>query len=154
DLTCARRQDCLRHTEVMRRSRAMNDFAGRVAIVTGAARGLGRAAAERLHERGASVAVNVRSQTSFDDWAFVLRGDITAPGIPEEIVNKTMQHFGRVDILVNNAALAKSTRFPNLTADEWRLALEVNMNAPFLLIQAVLPIMKAQKYGRIVNVSS
>src|SRR5207253_2430812 len=111
-------------------------------------------AAVRLHERGASVAVNVRSQSSFDEWALVIRGDITAPGVPEEIVNKTMQHFGRVDILVNNAAHAKSTRFPNLTAEEWRLALEVNMTAPFLLIKAVFPIMKAQKYGRIVNVSS
>ena len=134
----------------------MSDFAGRVAIVTGAARGLGRAAAERLHERGASVAVNVRdaSRVSFDDWAFVVAGDIAQPGVPEEIVNKTMQHFGRVDILINNAALAKSTRFPSLSADEWRLALEVNMTAPFLLIKAVLPIMKAQNYGRIVNVSS
>jgi 3-oxoacyl-[acyl-carrier protein] reductase len=132
----------------------MNDFRDRVAIVTGAARGLGRAAAERLHERGASVAVNVRSQASFSDWAFVVAGDITKPGVPEEIVSRTMKHFGRVDILVNNAALAKSTRFPKLDADEWRLALEVNMTAPFLLIKAVMPIMKAQNYGRIVNVSS
>src|SRR5438105_995714 len=134
----------------------MTDFAGRVAIVTGAARGLGRAAAARLHERGASVAVNVRnaSRASFDDWAFVVAGDISAPGVPEEIVSSTMKRFGRVDILVNNAALAKSTRFPNLSADEWRLALEVNMTAPFLLIKAVMPIMKAQKYGRIVNISS
>src|SRR5437762_3082104 len=134
----------------------MTDFTGRVAIVTGAARGLGRAAAERLHERGASVAVNVRdaSRASFDDWAFVVAGDITQPGVPGEIVNKTMQRFGRVDILINNAAFAKSTRFPDLSADEFRLALEVNMTAPFLLIKAVFPIMKAQKYGRIVNVSS
>lgn len=132
----------------------MNDFAGRVAIITGAARGLGRAAAERLHERGASVALNVRSDATFPDWAFVIRGDITKPGMPEEIVSKTVEHFGRVDILVNNAAYAKSTRFPDLRPDEWRLALETNMTAPFLLIQAALPIMKAQNYGRIVNISS
>ena len=130
----------------------MNDFAGRVAIITGAARGLGRAAAERLHERGASVAVNVRSNVSFPDWAYVVRGDVTE--MPEEIVRLTMERFGRIDILVNNAAHAKSTRFPNLSAEEWRLALEVNMTAPFLLIKAVLPVMRAQKYGRIINVSS
>ncbi len=59
-----------------------------------------------------------------------------------------------MDILVNNAALARSTRFPDLTAAEWRQALEVNMTAPFLFIQAVLPVMKAQHYGRIVNISS
>ncbi|HJT15975.1 MAG TPA: SDR family NAD(P)-dependent oxidoreductase [Thermoanaerobaculia bacterium] len=132
----------------------MSDFTGRVAIVTGAARGLGRAAAERLHERGASVAVTVRRPTAFPDWTLVIERDITAPGAPEEIVNKTVQHFGRLDILVNNAAYAKSTRFPDLTAGEWRLALETNMTAPFLLIQACLPVMKAQKYGRIINISS
>jgi NAD(P)-dependent dehydrogenase (short-subunit alcohol dehydrogenase family) len=59
-----------------------------------------------------------------------------------------------VDILVNNAALARSTRFPELSAEEWRQALEVNLTAPFLLTQAVLPAMKAQGYGRIVNISS
>jgi len=130
----------------------MNDFEGRVAIITGAARGLGRAAAERLHERGAKVAVTVRSKTSFPDWAFVIQGDVTT--MAEEIVKGTMERFGRVDILVNNAAHAKPTRFPDLSADEWRLALEVNMTAPFLLIKAALPIMKAQKYGRIINISS
>ena len=139
----------------------MNDFAGRVAIVTGAARGLGRAAAERLYERGASVAVNVRDRRraqslarSIGERALAVPGDVASPGVPEEIVRLTIERFGRVDILINNAALARSTRFPNLTADDWRLALEVNMTAPFLLIKAVFPTMRAQKYGRIVNVSS
>ncbi len=139
----------------------MNDFAGRVAIITGAARGLGRAAAARLHERGASVAVNVRDRKraesvarSIGERALAVPGDITAPDMPEEIVRIAMERFGRIDIVVNNAALARSTRFPNLTADEWRMALEVNMTAPFLLIKAVLPAMKAQKYGRIINISS
>ncbi|HEV8629207.1 MAG TPA: SDR family NAD(P)-dependent oxidoreductase, partial [Thermoanaerobaculia bacterium] len=61
---------------------------------------------------------------------------------------------GRVDVLVNNAALPLTTRFADITGDEWRRALEVNLTAPFLLIQAVLPFMKDQGYGRIVNVSS
>jgi len=137
------------------------DFDGRVAIVTGAARGLGRAAAARLHERGASVAVNVRDRKraeavarSIGERAFAVPGDIAARGVPDEIVRLTRERFGRVDILVNNAAFARSTRLPNLTADEWRLALEVNMTAPFLLIKAVFPIMKEQRYGRIVNISS
>ena len=139
----------------------MNDFEGRVAIVTGAARGLGRAAAARLYERGASVVVNVRDAAraegvakSMGPRALGVVGDITETGVPEEIVRRAKERFGRVDILVNNAALATSTRFPNLEVDEWRLALEVNMTAPFLLIKAVFPVMKEQRYGRIVNVSS
>ena len=138
-----------------------NDFAGRVAIVTGAWRGLGRAAAERLHARGASVAVNVRDPEragerarSIGERAIAVPGDIAAPGVPEEIVRRTLERFGRIDILVNNAAMARSTRFPDLTADEWRATLEVNLTAPFLLTKAVLPPMKQQGYGRIINVSS
>jgi 3-oxoacyl-[acyl-carrier protein] reductase len=138
-----------------------NDFAGRVAIVTGAWRGLGRAAAERLHERGASVAVNVRDADraeerarAMGERAFAVPGDVAENGVPEEIVRRTLERFGRIDILVNNAAFARSTRFPELTAEEWRAALEVNLTAPFLLTRAVFPAMKAQGYGRIVNVSS
>jgi len=139
----------------------MNDFEGRVAIITGAARGLGRAAAERLHERGASVAVNVRDRVraeslaqSLGERAIAVPGDIAAPGVIEEIVRATLERFGRIDILVNNAAFARSTRFPDLSAEEFREALEVNLTAPFLFTKAVLPIMKSQHYGRIVNISS
>ncbi len=139
----------------------MTDFTGRVAIITGAARGLGHAAVERLHERGASVAVNVRDRPraeslarSIGERALAVPGDIAAPGVPEEIVRLTVERFGRVDILINNAALARSTRFSELTAEEWRQALEINLTAPFLLTKAVLPAMKAQHYGRIINVSS
>jgi 3-oxoacyl-[acyl-carrier protein] reductase len=132
-----------------------------VAIVTGAARGLGRAAAERLHERGAMVAVNVRDTAraeslagSLGDRALAVPGDITDEGTPEEIVRRTLERFGRIDILVNNAAFARSTRFPDLSAKEFREALAVNLTAPFLLIKAVLPTMRAQRYGRVINISS
>jgi NAD(P)-dependent dehydrogenase (short-subunit alcohol dehydrogenase family) len=136
-----------------------NDFTDRVALITGAWRGLGRAAAERLRERGASVAVNVRDAkraeeraASIGERAFAVPGDVAKDA--DAIVAKTLERFGRVDILVNNAALALSTRFHDLTADEWRAALEVNLTAPFLLIKAVLPAMKQQGYGRIINISS
>jgi NAD(P)-dependent dehydrogenase (short-subunit alcohol dehydrogenase family) len=137
------------------------DFAGRVAIVTGASRGLGLAAAARLHERGASVAINVRDRAraeeaarSLGDEVLAAPGDLAAEGVPEGIVNRTLEHFGRVDIIVNNAALALPTRFLELSVEEWRLALEVNMTAPFLMIKAALPAMKRQGYGRIINISS
>ena len=144
-----------------RMTESRNDFAGRVAIVTGAARGLGRAAVERLHERGACVVINARDQARAQAIADVLGeralavvGDITHDGVPKEIVRQTIERFGRVDILVNNAALATSTRFDALSVDEWRAALEVNLTAPFVFTKAVLPSMKAQQYGRIVNISS
>ena len=139
----------------------MDDFAGRVVIVTGAWRGIGRATAERFYERGASVAVNVRDTaraeqvaSSLGARALAVPGDVAAEGVPDEIAARTLERFGRIDVLVNNAALALSTRFEPLTAAEWRAALEVNLTAPFLLIKAVLPTMQAQRYGRVVNVSS
>ena len=137
------------------------DFTGRVAIVTGAARGLGHAAAERLYELGASVAVNVRDRAraesvaaSLGEHAFAVPGDVAGAGVPDDIVRRTLERFGRVDILVNNAAMARSTRFHDLSAEEWRETLEVNLTAPFLFTRAALPAMKAQHYGRIINVSS
>jgi len=137
------------------------DFVGRVALVTGAARGLGRAAAARLHQRGASVAVNVRgaeraaaAAREIGEDVFAVPGDIAAAGVPEAIVGQTLDRFGRIDILINNAALPLTTRFEQISAEEWRQAMEVNLTAPFLLMQAALPAMKRQHYGRIVNISS
>ena len=93
---------------------AVTDFTGRVAIVTGAARGLGRAAAERLLERGASVAVNVRDERraaalaeALGERALAVPGDIAADGMPERSLARTLERFGRIDILVNNAAFAR-----------------------------------------------
>jgi 3-oxoacyl-[acyl-carrier protein] reductase len=80
--------------------------------------------------------------------------DVAASDGPESIVRQTLDLFGRIDILINNAALPLTTRFEQISANEWRRALEVNLTAPFLLTQAVLPTMKAQGYGRIVNISS
>ncbi|HEY6071496.1 MAG TPA: SDR family NAD(P)-dependent oxidoreductase [Chthoniobacterales bacterium] len=137
------------------------DFARRVAIITGAWRGLGRAVAERLHERGASVAVNVRDSKRAEklakeigERAFAVPGDVAADGVPDEIARRTLERFGKIDILINNAALPLTTRLPDLSAEEWRKAIEVNLTAPFLLTKAVLPAMRAQNYGRIINISS
>src|ERR1043165_1665869 len=122
------------------------DFAGRVAIVTCAARGLGRAAAQRLLERGASVAVNVRDAARAEQVtvelggrSVALPGDVAADGVPEALVSRTLDRLGRVDILVNNAALPLTTRFERITPEEGRRAMGGNLTAPLLLPRAALP---------------
>jgi NAD(P)-dependent dehydrogenase (short-subunit alcohol dehydrogenase family) len=137
------------------------DFTGRVALVTGAVRGFGRAISERLAARGAAVAVNVRDPERAEatarllgDRGFAVPGDLANPADLEAIVVRTLDRFGRIDILVNNAAVALSTRFEKITEEEWRRTFDVNVTAVFLLSRAVLPAMKEQGYGRIVNLSS
>ena len=137
------------------------DFAGRVVLVTGAFRGLGRAAAARFRERGARVAVNVRDPeraaavaAALGDDVLGVPGDLAAADTPERMVATVLERFGRLDVLVNNAALALTTRFERITPEEWRRAVELNLTAPFLLMRAAVPGMKARGYGRIVNVSS
>ena len=137
------------------------DFTGKIALITGAARGLGRAAAARLLEHGASVAVNVRDAERAEAvarelgaGAFAVPGDIADSAVVREIVDRTIDRFGRLDILVNNAALALSTRFESISEEEWRRAMDINVTAPYLLIRAALPAMKAAGGGRIINISS
>ena len=137
------------------------DFTGRVALVTGAFRGLGFATAERLAGRGAAVAVHVRDPERAADAArrlgdrgFAVAGDLGTSADRQAIVARTLDRFGRLDVLVNNAAVALSTRFEKITEEEWRRTFEINVTAVFLLIRAVLPAMKEQRYGRIVNLSS
>jgi len=137
------------------------DLTGRVALVTGASRGFGLATAKRLAERGASVAVHVRdagraeaAARQVGDRGFAVHGDLGIPADLQALVGRALDRCGRIDILVNNAAVALSTRFEQITEEEWRRTFEVNVTAVFLLIRAVLPAMREQGYGRIVNISS
>ena len=139
----------------------LEDFTGRVALVTGAFRGFGLATAERLAARGAAVAVHVRDSERAEiaarhlgDRGFAVSGDLGNPSDLQSIVDRTLDRFGRLDILVNNAAVALSTRFEKITEEEWRRTFDVNVTAVFLLIRAALSAMREQRYGRIVNLSS
>jgi 3-oxoacyl-[acyl-carrier protein] reductase len=136
-------------------------FSEQVVLITGASRGLGLATAKRFLDEGARVAVHVRTQERADDVvrtlgdnAFPVAGDLTERGGPRSIVETAANRFRRLDVLVNNAAIAPSTPFESIHEDEWRETLEVNLTAAFLCLQAAVPLMKEQKYGRIVNVSS
>ena len=137
------------------------DLAGRVVMITGASRGLGRSAAERFLARGARVAVNVRTQDRAEavaqelgSGAHAVPGDIRNPQTVHALVADVIERFGRLDVLVNNAALASSTRFEQLTEEEWRATIDTNLTAAFFCMQAVIPTMKNHGFGRIINVSS
>ncbi len=138
-----------------------DSFSERVVLITGAARGFGRATAEHFLARDARVAVHVRTPQRAEALvrelgrgAVAVSGDLTDPTTADSIVQQCVEQSGRLDILVNNAAAAYPTRFEQISEAEWREVLEVNLTAPYLLIRAVLPQMKTQGFGRIINVSS
>jgi NAD(P)-dependent dehydrogenase (short-subunit alcohol dehydrogenase family) len=137
------------------------DFHGRVVLITGAARGLGRATAERFIERGAKVAVNVRTAERAEKLvnelgsnAYAVPGDIRNSQTVRALVADIVERFGRLDVLVNNAAIASPTRIEQLTEEEWRATIDTNLTGAFFCIQASVPAMKKQGHGCIINVSS
>ena len=137
---------------------------GKVAFITGGAQGIGYCCAEALAEAGAHVTIGDRDGAAIDSAIERLKAkghavagailDVTDSTAVTRIADDLAASAGRIDILINNAALPLTTRFEGISAAEWRQAIEVNLTAPFRLIQAVLPAMKAQQYGRIVNISS
>ncbi len=132
----------------------------RVALVTGAGQGMGRAVAEKLAAQGAHVAVNDLNSETADRTARSLTsavavpGDVTDKATVEEIVAQTTDAFGAIDILVNNAGILYPTKVEAISEDEWDRVIAVNLRATFLCSQAVLPGMRASGWGRIVNFSS
>lgn len=134
---------------------------GRVAIVTGAAQGIGAATARKLKERGARVVgVDIegdlleQSMNSIDGMPIVQ--DVTDAEGDQRLVDDVLKEFGRVDILVNVAGgtLGAGRGIEGVTIEDWHRVVALNMHAPFYLIKAVAPIMKRQGWGRIISISS
>jgi 3-oxoacyl-[acyl-carrier protein] reductase len=141
------------------------DLTKRVALVTGASRGIGRAIALALAEAGAAVAVNYRTQRqaaeqvagairSRSGRAIALAADVSQSAAVEQLVARVRAELGEVDLLVNNAGVAMTRGVEDLTEAEFDETLAVNLKSAFLCTQAVLPAMRARKWGRIVNISS
>jgi 3-oxoacyl-[acyl-carrier protein] reductase len=137
----------------------------RVAIVTGAGRGIGRATALALAASGTSVVVAylrnreaadaaVEDVRSLGADAFAYRADVTQEEETASLVERTLERFGTVDILVNNAGVADRANILELSLQEWTRIIAANLTTAFLCTRAVLPTMMDRKYGRIVNVSS
>ena len=138
---------------------------GQVAVVTGASRGIGAAAARRLAQAGASLVLMARGEAEVEAVAAQIRdGGARAIAVPadvsdseqiEEVIEAAVEQFGRVDILVNNAAVVWPVdEVAEADAEEWAYAIHINLIGPFYMARNVLPLMQAQSYGRILNLSS
>ena len=140
--------------------RAGDELAGKVALVTGGARNIGRAIARSLAAGGASVMVNAKTSRSeaektvgmIGDRAALHIADVTNPKEVERLVEATVSRFGRIDFLVNNAAVRYETAFADMSYDEWRSVLSIVLDGAFLCAKAALPHLVKAGGGSIVNI--
>lgn len=147
------------------RARAMFDFAGRTALITGGSRGIGRSIALNLAAHGADVAVNY--SVSKDEAesvaaevgktgrkAIAVQADVTKPEDVERMVKEAIDGLGRLDILVNNAGANRDTLMLRMSLADWDDVMNLNLRAVFLCTKAVLRPMMRERFGRIVNIGS
>ena len=141
-----------------------NKLAGQIAIITGAAQGMGAAVARRFVEAGAGVVLaDLNGEKAEQAAAELRRAGHTAIGLATDVtvlaqvkilMTAALDEFDQIDILVNSAGILRSTRIEGISKAEWDLVLNVNLNGTFLCTQAVIGPMKARGYGRIVNLAS
>ncbi|NSW91064.1 MAG: 3-oxoacyl-[acyl-carrier-protein] reductase [Firmicutes bacterium] len=138
---------------------------GKTAIITGSARGLGKAIALKLAEMGANIVLNdIPSSDAIDSTAeefrvqgynvVVTKGDVRNQEDVENMVNKAVEAFGSVDILVNNAGITKDTLIIKMSEKDWDDVLDINLKGAFLCTKAVAKIMIKQRRGKIINIAS
>ncbi|OUL36958.1 3-oxoacyl-ACP reductase [Nostoc sp. T09] len=143
----------------------MDSISGKVALVTGANRGIGRAIAHALAQVGANVAVNYRNGEheanslceqieQFGGRSIAVQADVSNPADVDRLVETIEQSLGTVAILVNNAGIARPQPLEAIGVADWDELINVNLKSAFLVTQAVLPPMRQQQWGRIINLSS
>jgi NAD(P)-dependent dehydrogenase (short-subunit alcohol dehydrogenase family) len=132
----------------------------RVAIVTGGAQGIGRAIAEKLAAEGATVVIADINGAGAEEAAAAILGavglqaDVSNPADVSRVVDETVGRFGKLDILVNNAAIVPFTAWDDIDFAEWRRIMAVNLDGVFLACRAASDAMRKNDYGRIVNIAS
>jgi acetoacetyl-CoA reductase len=144
----------------------MATLEGAVAVVTGAARGIGRAIAEELGQGGAKVVVNYSQSKepaeelvkklieSGSPQAEALQANVSDSAQAARLIEETVQHFGRIDVLVNNAGINIDRSLKNLGVEDWDTVIQVDLNSYFYTVKAALPYFMQQNSGTIINISS
>lgn len=134
---------------------------GKVALITGAAGGIGNKIARTLHAQGAILALTDRNAGPMEDLKKELgervelfTGDLTKPEDVKNLVEAVEEKLGRIDILVNNAGLTRDNLFIRMSDEDWQLVLDVNLSAGFKLAKAAVRGMMKRRYGRIIGIAS
>ncbi|MGQ4914833.1 MAG: SDR family NAD(P)-dependent oxidoreductase [Candidatus Asgardarchaeia archaeon] len=141
------------------------DLNGKISLVTGSSRGIGRAIALALASEGSNVVINYRKSKdaaeevvkrikSMGVEAIAIQADVSKYEQAVMLVDETVKHFGRIDALVNNAGVFKAHKIDEITPEIWHEMMDLNLNSMFYCTQRAIKYMKEQKFGKIVNVSS
>lgn len=143
----------------------MTDLTGRIALVTGASRGIGRSVAVALAKAGADVAINYRQMekkarstreqiVTQAKRALTVRADVSSSVEVTRMIRTVEDKLGPIDILVNNAGMANPKGLEDITEEDWDETMSVNLKSAFLVTQAALPGMRERSWGRIINITS
>ncbi|MGZ6366325.1 MAG: 3-oxoacyl-ACP reductase family protein [Ktedonobacteraceae bacterium] len=143
----------------------MGSLDGAVVVITGSSRGIGRAIAEELGQSGAKVIVNYhQSRDAAEDVVALLeqrgsesvaiQADVSDPAQAVRLIAETFQRFGRIDVLVNNAAINIDRTMKNLSTDDWDTVIKADLSSYFYTVRATIPHFIQQKSGKIINISS
>jgi 3-oxoacyl-[acyl-carrier protein] reductase len=137
---------------------------GRVALITGAGRGIGKAVAQTLAAAGARVALLSRTEANAQAVAHAIEaagghalafgGDVADPSTVDTVIEQTLKHWERLDIVVNNAGITRDTLLLRMKDEDWDAVLQTNLKGAFVCSRAALKPMTRQRWGRIVNISS
>ena len=145
--------------------RITRSLEGKVALITGASRGIGRAIAFELAERGAEIAINYRNSLSAAEevrndireaggGCELFQGDVSDRMNARRLIGEVHDYFQHIDILVNNAGITRDRSIRKMNDDDWAEVIETNLNSVFYCTSAAVPVMIEQKYGRIVSIAS